>query len=95
MGLREQLAIPRELNWWRDLLLVKTGCDALVTNIDQVRVLSDMAGGYTFVQIKDLIESIRSAGEQLRLNVNPQLVLETLMLNIPENAMNIPSGVRR
>jgi DNA polymerase-3 subunit delta' len=83
------------LDWWRDLLLLKTGCGALPTNVDQMKVLNDMAGGYTLIQIRDSIESIRSASEQLRFNVNPQLVLETLMLNIPENVMNIPSRVRR
>ena len=34
-------------------------------------------------QIKDFIESLRLAGEHLRQNANPQLVLEVLMLDMP------------
>jgi DNA polymerase-3 subunit delta' len=33
------------LDWWRDLLLLKIGCGALPTNVDQMKVLNDMAGG--------------------------------------------------
>ncbi len=72
------------LDWWRDLLLVKAGCSDAVTNIDFVAKLIGMAQGYGLVQIKDVINSIQAAGEQLRQNANPQLVLEVLMLSIPK-----------
>ena len=42
-----------------------------------------MAGSYKLSQIKSAIQDIREAGEQLKLNVNARLVLETLMLNLP------------
>jgi len=71
------------LDWWRDLLLVKVGCNDTITNIDRSAMLIDMAKGYNLTQIKVFINSIQAAGEQLRLNANPQLVLETLMLSIP------------
>jgi len=72
------------LDWWRDLLLVKVGCSDTVTNIDRLATLTEMAGGYSLAQIRAFIDSIRVAGEQLRLNANPQLVLEVLMLSIPD-----------
>jgi len=34
-------------------------------------------------EIKAFINNIQAAGEQLRQNANPRLVLEELMLNIP------------
>jgi len=71
------------LDWWRDLLLVKVGCNDTITNIDRSAMLIEMARGYNLTQIKVFINSIQAAGEQLRLNANPQLVLETLMLSIP------------
>ncbi len=72
------------LGWWRDLLLVKVDCSDDVTNVDRLAALTDMARGYGLGQIKTFIDSIREAGEQLRQNANPQLVLEVLMLAIPE-----------
>lgn len=72
------------LDWWRDLLLVKTGLSDAVTNVDRVATLSDMAKNYQLVQIRDFIDSIRAAGKQLRQNANPRLVLEVLMISLPE-----------
>jgi DNA polymerase-3 subunit delta' len=71
------------LNWWRDLLLVKVGCTAYVTNVDQLNVLNEMAKRYTLEQIRDCLGSIKAAERQLRLNANARLVLEVLMLDMP------------
>ena len=71
------------LIWWRDLLLVKTGCQDAIANVDIETVFVDQARGYSLAQIKAVIESIQAAGEQLEQNANPQLALEVLMLNIP------------
>jgi DNA polymerase III subunit delta' len=76
-------ALERWLDYWRDLLLVKLGGDDMITNIDRKNELIEMAGGYRLTQIKDCIESIRAAMEQLRQNVNARLALEVLMLDIP------------
>jgi hypothetical protein len=43
-----------------------------------------MATCYNIGQIRAFIDRIQSAKEQLRLNTNQQLVMEVLMLNIPE-----------
>ncbi|MCL0057938.1 AAA family ATPase [Dehalococcoidales bacterium] len=69
--------------WWRDLLLVKLGVNELITNIDRLPTLIEMSQGYNLAQIRAVINSIQAAGEQLRQNANPQLVLEVLMLDIP------------
>ena len=71
------------LDYWRDLLLVKMGCGDIITNVDRSAVLVEMARGYGLSQIKAFICSIRAAGEQLRQNANPRLVLEVLMLDMP------------
>ena len=71
------------VDWWRDLLLVKAGCSDAATNVDQLATLLEMVRGYTLAQIKAVINSIQSAGEQLKQNANPRLVLEVLMLSIP------------
>jgi len=79
---QEKLALW--LDWWRDLMLVKAGSIDLITNVDQEATLSEMARAYSLAQIRDAIENIRVAGAELRLNANPRLVLEVLMLNLPE-----------
>ena len=72
------------LNWWHDLLLVKADCEKDIKNIDFQSELEKMADGYRLSQIRTFIDRIQSAKEQLRLNTNQQLVMEVLMLNIPE-----------
>jgi len=71
------------LGWWRDMLLFKTDCRDAVVNIDFMDTLADMAQRYTLAQIKDVINAIQSARDQLKLNANARLVLEVLMLSIP------------
>ncbi len=71
------------LDWWHDLLLVKTGLSEAITNIDISTTIVDRAGDYSLAQIKNFISDIQAAGEQLRQNANPRLVLEVLMLNMP------------
>ena len=72
------------LDWWRDMLLIKVGCSNAVTNIDRMDTLARMAEGYSLAQVRAFIDSIQVSTEQLRLNANPQLVLEVLMLSIPD-----------
>ena len=75
--------LDRWLDYWRDLLLVKVGCSDNITNIDRLATLNEMAEGWGLAQIKAFIEGIQAAGEQLRQNANPRLVLEVLMLDMP------------
>ena len=74
------------LDWWRDLLLVKLGRHDTITNIDQETTLVDMGRGYKLAEVKSVINGIQAAGQQLKQNANPRLVLEVLMLDIPERS---------
>ena len=71
------------LDWWRDLMLTKTGCGDTITNIDFKTTLVRMAEGYSLAQITTSINSIQATEKQLRQNANPRLALEVLMLDIP------------
>ena len=70
--------------WWRDIMLTKEGCIEFITNADQKRALSNEASRYQLPQIKGFIDSLADAARALGQNSNPRLVLEVLMLNIPE-----------
>jgi DNA polymerase-3 subunit delta' len=72
------------LEWWRDLLLTKLGSGDAVTDVDRLDILTGVARDYELAEIWGFIKNIRVAGDQLRLNANPRLVLESLMLSMPE-----------
>jgi len=72
------------LGWWRDLLVVKTGCSDAVVNVDRETGLEEMARDYGLAQVRAFIDDIRAAGERLSANASPLLVLEVLMLSIPD-----------
>ena len=71
------------LGWWRDVILTKEGCSQFITNIDKEAVLRNHAECYSLSGIRAFMESIREALGQLEQNANPRLVLEVLMLSIP------------
>jgi DNA polymerase-3 subunit delta' len=88
--------LDRWRDFWRDLLLVKLAREEMIINIDRKDELTKMAGNYSLMQIRNFIQSITSAGVQLKQNVNQRLALEVLMLDIPrEEAKSLPivSGV--
>ena len=74
------------VGWWRDLLLVKTGCYGDIISIDFLPDLVGMARAYNLDQIKTVIQTILEASDQLKLNANPRLVMEALMLNLPSRS---------
>jgi DNA polymerase-3 subunit delta' len=78
--------------YWRDILLVKTGCNNNIVNTDFLPDLVQVAGAYNLSQIKMALKSIIEAGEQLKLNANARLVMEALMLNIPRLPLNKAAG---
>ena len=72
------------LDFWRDLLLIKTDLAEAINNVDIEKTLTDLARGFSLAEIKTFISSIQAAKQQLKQNANPRLVLEVLMLNMPE-----------
>ncbi len=72
------------LDWWRDILIAKSGMIDNVTNIDRLEEIRNASGKRSLVMIRNYIRSIRAAREQLLQNANPRLVLEVLMLDMPD-----------
>ena len=71
------------LTWWRDLLLMKSGCSDFIVNIDRKAALESRAQDYTLAQVASFVRALGAAGEHLDRNANPRLALEVLMLSIP------------
>jgi DNA polymerase-3 subunit delta' len=76
-------ALELWLGWWRDVLLTREECTQFIINIDRETVLRSHAECYSLAGIRGFMEAIREAVVQLGQNANPRLVLEVLMLSIP------------
>lgn len=71
------------LHWWRDALMIKEGAPELVVNVSRIDVINEMVDNLTSKQIVAVIVTLRETIRNLKLNVNPRLCLEHLMLTLP------------
>jgi DNA polymerase-3 subunit delta' len=71
------------VDWWRDLMLIKGGCQGAITNVDFDKVLKEQASGLSLSDIKESLANLGLLQEAISKNVNPRLALEWLMLNLP------------
>jgi DNA polymerase-3 subunit delta' len=71
------------LGWWRDLLLVRAGCEELVVNRDRLEPLRARAVSLSTAEIRGAIRAIEQTSQFLSENVQPRLALEGLALALP------------
>ena len=71
------------ISWWRDLLLIKSGCHDIITNIDFRETLFREEACYDIIDIRNFITGLAQAGTLLKNNANPRLVLDVLILDMP------------
>lgn len=74
-------------NWWRDLLLAKSGNAQLMTNVDREQTVLHEAQLYTLHEIRAGLRALERAAEYIEQNVNPRLALEVLLLSLPYQSM--------
>ncbi len=69
--------------WCRDLLLCKLGVSArLLVNQDRRQVVADQADGYSSRRLLAWIQGIRRTRDGFRVNANPKMALESLLLEM-------------
>lgn len=71
------------VSWWRDLMLIKSGCQEDIINIDYEETLGKQAKVLSLNQIKDFLANLCLVREEISKNVNSRLAFESLMLNMP------------
>jgi DNA polymerase-3 subunit delta' len=71
------------LDWWRDLMLIKSGCQGAIINVDYEIALEEQTRGLSLSEIKEFLAHLCLLQEEISKNVNPRLALEWLMLNLP------------
>lgn len=85
---RDREALRRTLlTWsayWRDVLLLVAHSDAPLTNIDRLAELQALAGHLSLAEARRTVSEIELAIERLERNVNPRLLLEVLLLDLPK-----------
>ncbi len=79
--------------WWRDLMLVKTGCAESVVNIDYVNDITEQAQRLSLEQIRDYIGKLSEARRDLDINVIPRLVFDSLVYTMPRITRPLASGI--
>jgi DNA polymerase-3 subunit delta' len=71
------------LAWWRDVMLNKTGCKQVVTNIDYMPMLEQWDEVLSLEEVRDFIDCLQKSLDQISQNANLRLVFEILMLSLP------------
>ncbi len=72
------------LGLWRDLLLVRSGCEELALNVDYLDQLRPLAARFTIARLRAALTATRDAARWLDENVIPRLALETMVLRWTE-----------
>jgi DNA polymerase-3 subunit delta' len=71
------------LTLWRDLLLLKSGNQTNIVNLDWQENLQTIARKLNLFQAKETVARLRAALINLERNVNPRLNLEVVLLKLP------------
>ncbi len=66
----------------RDLLLAKNGNQPLIINFDHQKDIEKFSRLFSFAKLTGFLAGLAAARSQLRQNLNPQLVLENLMITL-------------
>jgi len=77
------------LDWWRDLMLIKGGCQEAVINVDYEITLEEQVRALSLSEIEGFLAKLCLLQEEISKNVNPRLALEWLMLNLPRKKLSI------
>jgi DNA polymerase-3 subunit delta' len=81
--LTTQTMLDLWLGWWRDVVLVATGAQTALTNIDRQDRLEDHAQRYGAAAAARMVEALQETVQRLQRNANARLTLEVLMLDLP------------
>jgi DNA polymerase-3 subunit delta' len=82
---REKFAflIATWLSFWRDVMIRHEKADIPLVNLDQVDLIEETAGLMNSGQIEKILKVHETSLGQLDANLNPRLVIENLLLELP------------
>ena len=71
------------LTYWRDVLLSASGSSAPLVNVDRLGEIKALAARLGLPSARRMVEAAEKTVEQLEKNVNPRLLSEVLLLDLP------------
>ena len=84
---RDPLELQEVMNlWltiWRDILLLRSGSQATITNLDRQTILQEIVNHVSLSQAAETVARLRQALLDLEHNVNARLSLEVTFLKLP------------
>jgi len=72
------------LSYWRDVLLCASGATASIANVDKNETITSMAQALELQGTRRIVHDLETALKRLDHNVNPRLLAEVLLLDLPE-----------
>jgi len=72
------------LSYWRDVLLQVSGAKAPIANIDQSETIASLTSRLELERARQVVSELELALKRLDRNVNPRLLAEALLLDLPE-----------
>ena len=73
------------LSFWRDVMLYAGGASTPPANLDQVEEIKNLTTHLDLTSIKRIVSSLERTFDLLEHNVNPRLMVEVFMLDLPRN----------
>lgn len=76
-------AITFWLSYWRDVMLRTAQAETPLVNVDRNVEIEDLAGQLDLSSARIVVSNFENALEKLEKNVNPRLLAEVLLLDLP------------
>lgn len=70
--------------YWRDVLVTASGASAPLVNVDRAEEISALAGKMDLPAARQAVEGMETALGRLERNVNPRLLAEVMLLDLPK-----------
>ena len=71
------------LSYWRDVMLRTTRARSPLINVDRNIEIEDLAGRMDLSSARRIVQGLESTLEKMERNVNPRLLAEVLLLDLP------------
>ena len=72
------------LSYWRDVMLRTAQAQTPLVNVDRNLEIEDLAGKMDLSSVRRVVSGFEEALEKLERNVNPRLLAEVLLLDMPK-----------
>jgi hypothetical protein len=72
------------LSYWRDVMLRAAQAETPLVNVDRNLEIEDLAGRMDLSSARTVVGGLENALEKLERNVNPRLLAEVLLMDLPK-----------